>query len=276
MSKLTKIMHKIFGINADFSYQMGKFGSFKAGSPQYAANVTDIQALSNFEEGLYGSVVGSNAPLLEDFNSALHHSSRQIGYLYQMGIPEWDLASTYYVNSFVSYGGDVFKCLIDGCTNVIPSPSTSTSWEIMVPKGYSAYYYNNAGTVVPSGYSSAVTMSFEVKFSDPKNMVSNPETSWTLTALYSGYYSFSGTVECNQAFASGDYFDAFYTIQGSRNLQTSLSNRHFTGTESEIIAPYSCSVYLAKGDTFRINVAIVRAAGSATFYGSVVSNMVNV
>jgi len=130
MSKLTKIMHKIFGINADFSYQMGKFGSFKNGAPEYAANVSDIQSLANWETGLFDSVVANNAPLKEDINAVLHHTSRQVGYLYQAGIPEWDAGSTYYTNSFVSYGGKVYKSLQDSNANKIPNVANAAFWII--------------------------------------------------------------------------------------------------------------------------------------------------
>ena len=128
MSKISRLFHKIFGANADFGYQMGKFGSFKNGSPQYAANASDIQSLSNFEQGLYGSLVGDGAPFAQDINAVLHHSSRQLGYLYQQGIPEWDSQTTYYINSFVSYNGAIFKSIVDTNLNIAPSGS-STSWQ---------------------------------------------------------------------------------------------------------------------------------------------------
>ena len=128
MSKLTRFFHKIFGINADFNYQMGKFGSFKNGSPAYAANLSDIQSLPNFEEGLYGAVVGNGAPFIQDVNGALHHSSRQIGYILQQGIPEWDSQTTYYLNGFCSHSGIIYKSLSDSNTNQTPSNS-SIYWQ---------------------------------------------------------------------------------------------------------------------------------------------------
>lgn len=131
MSKLTRFFHKIFGINADFNYQMGKFGSFKNGSPTYAANLSDIQSLPNFEEGLYGAVVGNGAPFIQDINGALHHSSRQIGYLLQQGIPEWDSQTTYYINGFCSYSGIIYKSLTDSNINQTPSNS-SAYWEAQI------------------------------------------------------------------------------------------------------------------------------------------------
>lgn len=134
MSKITRFFHKIFGINADFAYQMGKVGSFKNGAPTYAANLTDIQALPNFEEGLYGTLVGNGAPFVQDMNAILHHSSRQIGYLLQQGIPEWDAQTTYYVGGYCCYNGVLYKSLLDGHTNQVPSLG-SIYWQVQIGTG---------------------------------------------------------------------------------------------------------------------------------------------
>lgn len=115
MSILTKVSHKIFGSLASYG-QLGKFGSFKNGSPEYATdiatsesqNIKDIQSLSNFEAGLYDSIVGNGAPLKQDINAVLRHTSRQVGYLYQAGIPEWDAETVYYSGSIVRYGAALY------------------------------------------------------------------------------------------------------------------------------------------------------------------------
>lgn len=131
MSKLTRFFHKVFGINADFNYQMGKVGSFKNGNPSYAANLSDIQSLPNFEEGLYGTLVGNGAPFVQDMNAVLHHTSRQVGYVLQQGIPEWDAQTSYYLNGYCTYNGVLYKSLSDGQINQVPSMSSSY-WQVQI------------------------------------------------------------------------------------------------------------------------------------------------
>lgn len=139
MSKLTRVPHKVFGILADWAYQMGKFGSFKNGSPSYAADVSEIQSLANFEQGLYASLVGDGAPFAQDINAALHHSSRQLGYLFQQGIAEWDEGTTYYTNSICSYSGQIYMAIGNDFFNKNPA-SSNGFWKPLLDRGVSFDY----------------------------------------------------------------------------------------------------------------------------------------
>jgi len=136
MAKLTRIPHKVFGLLADWAYQMGKFGSFKNGSPSYAADAADVQSLPNFEEGLFASLVGDSAPFAQDMNAALHHSSRQLGYLFQQGVAEWDSLTTYFIGSYCSYGGEIYKSKVDNNTGNTPDIGTNQAWELLIKKSY--------------------------------------------------------------------------------------------------------------------------------------------
>lgn len=129
MSKLTRIYHKIFGIDASFSTEMGKYGSLKNGSPAYAANISEIQENANWEGGLYDCVVGNNSPAMQDINGVFHHASRQLGYLFQDGVPEWNTDTTYYTNSFCSYSGLIYKSLLDDNAGFQPD-TNKTAWKI--------------------------------------------------------------------------------------------------------------------------------------------------
>lgn len=131
MSKLSKVNHKVFGALANFTYQMSKFGSFKNGTPEYAADVTEIQSTPNFENGLYDSLVGDGAPFAQDMNSVLHHTSRQVGYLYQAGIPEWDAATSYYLGSICQTSDGVFRLNYAG-PSINEAPSVgATGWDLI-------------------------------------------------------------------------------------------------------------------------------------------------
>lgn len=141
MAKLTRIPHKVFGLLADWAYQMGKFGSFKNGSPSYASDAAEVQSLPNFEEGLFASLVGDGAPFAQDMNAALHHSSRQLGYLFQQGIAEWDSLTTYYIGSVVVSGDTIYISTVDNNLGNIPDASaTQTKWQSVYGPAKKSFY----------------------------------------------------------------------------------------------------------------------------------------
>ncbi len=125
MVALSRLVHKIFGRTATFSTQMGKFGSLKNGSPAYAVDASEIQSLSNFENGLYDAIIGNNSPAIPDINGILHHTSRQVGYLYEKGLAEWDAGTIYYINSLVGHEGQIYRSTTD--SNLANSPTSSTA-----------------------------------------------------------------------------------------------------------------------------------------------------
>lgn len=97
-TKLTRIAHKIFGSTASAG-EIGQVGSLAAGSPVTTTDPTLIQSLANFTRGWFGIVMGGNSPAIEDLNGVNHIASRQIGYLYQDGIPDWDASTEYFEGS---------------------------------------------------------------------------------------------------------------------------------------------------------------------------------
>jgi hypothetical protein len=130
MAKLTRIIHKIFGINAGFapSQEMGKVGSLANGTPEYASNAEEVASLPAFESGLNDIVLTNNSPAMQDINGIFHHTSRQVGYLYEQGIPEWIATQTYYLNGFCSVSGKIYKSIQNTNLNHDPTASGSTWW----------------------------------------------------------------------------------------------------------------------------------------------------
>lgn len=122
MSKIARATMAIFGSSASLN-QIEQFGSLAAGSPVYltpgAAAIASIQALSNYLEGWFGGVVGSNAPAIQDLNALCYLYAYQIAYGFQAGIPEWDSGTTYYTGSFAAGVGTgvLYRSLIDNNTN---------------------------------------------------------------------------------------------------------------------------------------------------------------
>lgn len=128
MAKITRKTQKIFAVNAN-SNELAVFGSLKAGTPTYSSDPDSIQS-AEYLAGLFGAVVGDNSPAIEDHNSLFYLFARQLAYLFQQGISEWDSATEYHIGSFCSIStevGKVFVSKID--TNVNHSP-TGTNWQL--------------------------------------------------------------------------------------------------------------------------------------------------
>ena len=115
MAKLSRVTQKIFGSSAGAN-QIGKFGSYAAGSAVISSDPTVIQSLSNWLTGWFGAVVGGNSPAIEDMNAVCFVYAYQLAYLMQQGIPEYDSGTTYFTNSFCTSGGVVYRSLQDNNT----------------------------------------------------------------------------------------------------------------------------------------------------------------
>jgi hypothetical protein len=116
MAKLTRVNQKIFGSSAP-STEIGKFGSLAAGSPVTTTDPVQIQALSAFLGGWSQAIVGAGSPAMEDMNALFYLYARQLAYLFERGIPEWETGTTYYSGCFVSDGaGNLYTSLVDNNT----------------------------------------------------------------------------------------------------------------------------------------------------------------
>ncbi len=128
MAKITVKAQKIFAADAGPT-EIGVIGSLAAGTPTYDATKDPdlLQALSNYLDGLYSTVVGSNSPAMQDINALYYLITRQLAYLYQTGIPEWNATTTYYIGSVVNNGtGVLFYSLVDD--NLNQALTDTTKW----------------------------------------------------------------------------------------------------------------------------------------------------
>ncbi len=119
MSRLLRYTQKLFGSTANPT-EIGKFGSLAAGSPAYATNPDQIQELANFEGGWKAAVLGNNSAAIEDRNALDILFARQLAYLFQMGVPEWDSSTEYFLGSVVAVGLDKFVSTADNNTGNDP------------------------------------------------------------------------------------------------------------------------------------------------------------
>lgn len=122
MAKILRALQKIYGSSAGPT-EVGVIGSFAAGSPVYSNDPVTIQSLSNYLDGLYAQVLGNNSPSMQDFNAIFYLFSRQLAYLMQAGVAEYDATTTYYIGSYANEAGVIYKSLTDNNTGNTPSTS---------------------------------------------------------------------------------------------------------------------------------------------------------
>lgn len=129
MAKLTRKTQKIFADSAAAS-QITAFGSIKANSPNppvYSKDPDIIQS-NEFMQGWSGATQDDYAPYRQDMNAIQNLVTRQLAYLYQAGIPEYDSATQYYANcSFCQINGVIYLCIQDAL-NKLPT-TEPTYWK---------------------------------------------------------------------------------------------------------------------------------------------------
>lgn len=122
MPKIERKTQKIFGGNAE-SDQLAVFGSMITGTPVYNDDIETLQSEA-YTEGWKAAVAANEAPFMEEMNAVQYGFSKQLAYLFQQGIPEWDAGTTYYLNSFCQVGGVIYKSKLDENINHSPGDDT--------------------------------------------------------------------------------------------------------------------------------------------------------
>lgn len=144
MAKLTRILQKVFGVNAGTD-ERAQIGSFAAGAPAFTTDLNTMQSLANYGQGLFGVCVGENSPALEDLNSLYYLMTRQLAYLMQAGVAEYDSGTSYYIGSIVNVSGVTYVSLTD---DNLSNPVTDvTKWKVQAGNNFPANLIN--GKVVP-------------------------------------------------------------------------------------------------------------------------------
>jgi len=131
MAKLTREMQKIFCGDVPPNNVVAVFGSLKNGTPTFTDDVTAIQALPAYGAGWAGATVLNQAPALQDMNALQYLFSRQLAYLFQAGIPEWNSETTYYVGSWATDSAGVPYVSL-GNNNLNNALTDATKWKVAV------------------------------------------------------------------------------------------------------------------------------------------------
>ena len=99
MPRITRKQQKVFAVNATNN---GVFGSLQANDPTHSQDPDVIQSRTAYSNGWDDATYSAEKlPPLEEFQGLQYLFSRQIAYLMQEGIPEWDTNTTYYKGSLV-------------------------------------------------------------------------------------------------------------------------------------------------------------------------------
>ena len=127
MPRITRKQQKVFAENASNN---GVFGSLQANDPAYSQDPDLIQGRTAYANGWNDATYSAEKlPPLEEFQSLQYLFSRQIAYLMQDGIPEWNSSTTYYKGALVkAIQGDgsfiLYASLIDDNTNNLVTDTT--------------------------------------------------------------------------------------------------------------------------------------------------------
>ena len=128
MAKILRATQQIFAQNAG-SQMVTAFGTAMTDSPTYTTDVATIQN-ANFLSGWASAIQADKAPYEEDTNGLFYAITKQLAYLFQQGVPEYDANTEYNSTSIVQVMQDgkliLKRSLID---NNIGNPITDeTSW----------------------------------------------------------------------------------------------------------------------------------------------------
>lgn len=133
MPKLERVNQLIFANNSG-SRETTAFGTAKNEEPTYTKNISTIMN-SNYLQGWNSAVSPDKAPYMEDSNALLYMITRQLAYLYQAGLPEWNAETTYYQNDLVRLANSsnevtIYKSLTNDNTGYNPANNLNTYWKI--------------------------------------------------------------------------------------------------------------------------------------------------
>ncbi len=146
MPKLTRVNQRIFGSTAPVG-KIAKFGSLFAGLPVTTTDPEEIQELSNFLDGWTSAALGENSPAIEDMNALFFLLYRQLAYVFETGVPEWNEDTTYYIGNMVNDGTGVLYASLtnNNLNNVV---SSTANWK-RVGNGLAS---SSPGAIISSNY----------------------------------------------------------------------------------------------------------------------------
>ncbi len=133
MSKIARKTAQLFGVNAGAT-GVEEFASKEIGGTLvYSTDPAVIQTAAWTLGWSAAQYEGVFAPYFQDRNAVDLVIFYQLAYILQQGIAEWDSGTTYYTNSIVQNGGDLYISLVDGNVgNTPPAGASNSYWGILL------------------------------------------------------------------------------------------------------------------------------------------------
>lgn len=133
MPKLERVNQVIFANNSG-SREITGFGTAKNAEPTYTRDLKTIQN-ANFLQGWQSAVLPDKAPYMEDTNALFYAVTRQLAYIFQAGLPEWNSETTYYQNDLCRMTNSanevtIYKSLTNDNTGNNPQNTLGTNWKV--------------------------------------------------------------------------------------------------------------------------------------------------
>lgn len=269
MAKLTRVTGKVFGSQAsptgdvDNGAYISQFGSAQAGTYVGTDDVAMIQNLPAWEQGWIGACVEEDQlPPLPERTGVDKVLSYQECYLLQQGMPEWDSATTYYIDNFCSYNGIIYKSLTDINLNNQPDVSPA-NWEVYGKVSlYTKFAINKGATLLLINNSNE--LAFNVDNANPltyTNIMGETRTVDSLLSIdvsgtpyfYENFtkigsptinngvvsgFSSSNYLQLNNTVNLGNNFEIVFKINLTSYTSSGVGNNIFSGKNNQYIIFY--------------------------------------
>lgn len=113
MAKIERKNQKIFAGNVPVTNVVAEFGSLAKGAAGYTGDPDGIQT-TEYQEGWASALINNYAPCTQDLNALFYLVTRQLAYIFQAGISEYNSTTMYYIGSLVHDGtGNIYMSVAD-------------------------------------------------------------------------------------------------------------------------------------------------------------------
>lgn len=227
MAKIERKTQKIFAGNGATD-DIAAFGSFVNGTPVYTDDIEALQTTA-YTQGWGSAIAANEAPFLEEMNGVQYGLSKQIAYLLQNGVPEYDAGTIYYANtSFCQVDGVIYQSLTDD--NIGNDPATdTTNWKV---------YYDVSNAPTLSGDNN-FTGTLKYKGIDVANsyLTNSPILTNCIVSAPNGVATYDGTTITVKAGLQ-------VLISNGRNSDGTLNNLSYTVSEDTAVTLSGSSRFL--------------------------------
>lgn len=152
MAEIERKAQKVFAGGVSPSGNIAVYGSKLAGTVNYSSDIDAIQN-ERWLTGLFGAISPDKAPYVQDLNAIFYVLSKQLAYIFQAGIPEWNSQTEYFAaKSVVRYNGQLY---ISVANSTNKAPTDNSYWMKLDNNEFNQSYSTAIG-----GYKSGTILNF--------------------------------------------------------------------------------------------------------------------